>query len=307
MEFLYVLERLRNPFLDGLMQALTWLGQETLALPLLLLMYWCINKRVGLELLFCTFFGAGTNAFLKLCMQVPRPWLRNANFTIVESARKAATGFSFPSGHTQTAVGLYGVLSLWVKNKAAKLALLLLILLIGFSRLYLGVHTLNDVLLSLLVGTVIVLIGHILFSRSEQSIRMGFLVLFLLNLAFLIIMQYIPLLNPADADIAAHLHKNAALAVGGSLALFLASCIHGAHIRFNPRTNLLAQGIKLGLGLALIIGLRMGLKPLLHGLLADEVLADILRYFLITLFALVVWPMSFAAIERATDRLLRRG
>lgn len=116
MELLYALEKIRTPFLDGLMQAITWFGEETLALPLLLILYWCVNKKLGLQLFFTTFLGAGVNAFLKLTMQVPRPWLRDPNFTIVESARKAATGFSFPSGHTQTAVSLFGVIALWIKK-----------------------------------------------------------------------------------------------------------------------------------------------------------------------------------------------
>lgn len=306
MPFLYFLEGLRRPFLDGLMQAITWLGEEGVALPLLLLFYWCVHKKVGLQLLFCTFLGAGVNSFLKLNLQIPRPWLRNTDFTIVESAREAATGFSFPSGHVQTAAGLYGVLMLWFKNKALKVIMALCVLLVAFSRMYLGVHTPADVLFSLLIGLIVVGISHVLFQRSEHSVSMGFLILFLLNAAFLLLMQFIPLVNPADSPIAHSLHKHAALAVGGSLALFLASRINGEHFRFETRASLPVQLIKLVLGLAIVLGLRMGLKPIFHALFANDIWADMLRYFVITLFGVMIWPMSFRHIERFYAKLTRK-
>lgn len=48
------------------------------------------------------------NQFLKLLFRIPRPWVRDPDFTIVESARAQATGYSFPSGHTQNAVATFG-------------------------------------------------------------------------------------------------------------------------------------------------------------------------------------------------------
>lgn len=298
MEILYVLEKIRNPFLDGLMQAITWFGEETLALPLLLIFYWCVNKKLGLQLFFTTFLGAGVNAFLKLTMQVPRPWLRDPNFTIVESARKAATGFSFPSGHTQTAVSIFGVLALWMKKNLWRVAFVLLILLIGLSRLYLGVHSSDDVLFSLIVGLAIVVLSHVLFARSEKTIAYSFLILFLINVAFIIIMPFIPLLNPTDAPIAHHLYKHCALAISGSAALCLAAFLPGKHKGFDPKAPWLVQLVKFLLGLALVMALRAGLKPLLALFLSNDVLADTLRYFFVSLFGIMFWPMCFDNLER---------
>ena len=105
MSFLYWLESIRCPFLDAVMQAFTCFGEELAFLLLALTIFWCVSKEEGYYLLFVGFFGTVLNQFLKLLCRIPRPWVRDPDFTIVESARSGAGGYSFPSGHTQNAVG----------------------------------------------------------------------------------------------------------------------------------------------------------------------------------------------------------
>ena len=108
MSFLYWLESIRCPFLDAVMQAFTCFGEELAFLLLALTIFWCVSKEEGYYLLFVGFFGTVLNQFLKLLCRIPRPWVRDPSFTIVESARSGAGGYSFPSGHTQNAVGTLG-------------------------------------------------------------------------------------------------------------------------------------------------------------------------------------------------------
>ena len=110
MTVLRMLESLRVPAMDGLMQAVTELGSEVFFLVVALVLFWCVSKREGYYLLTVGFFGTVLNQFLKLLCRVPRPWVMDPEFTIVESARADATGYSFPSGHTQNSVGTFGVL-----------------------------------------------------------------------------------------------------------------------------------------------------------------------------------------------------
>lgn len=110
-------------------------------------------------------------------------------------------------------------------------------------------------------------------------------------------MPFIPLVNPADAPIAQHLYKQCALAIGGSAALCLASFLPGKHKSFNPKAPWLVQLVKFLLGLALVMGLRVGLKPVINIILPNEVLADTLRYFLVGLFGIMLWPMCFEKLE----------
>ena len=103
MEFLYFLESLRNPFCDALFSLITTLGEETIFIVMAILFFWCINKWEGYYLFTVGLIGTVINQFLKLWFRIPRPWVRDPNFTIVESAQEAASGYSFPSGHTQSA------------------------------------------------------------------------------------------------------------------------------------------------------------------------------------------------------------
>ena len=108
MQLLYALESIRTPVWNALMSAVTHLGEETVFMAAALFVFWCVGKRQGYYLLAVGFAGTVLNQFLKLLFRIPRPWVLDENFTIVESARAQATGYSFPSGHTQNAVGTFG-------------------------------------------------------------------------------------------------------------------------------------------------------------------------------------------------------
>ena len=86
MAFLKLLESIRTPWLDGVMSVVTHLGAEAGFLVLALFVFWCVNKREGYYLLTVGFFGTAINQFCKLCFRVPRPWVKDPSFPIVESA-----------------------------------------------------------------------------------------------------------------------------------------------------------------------------------------------------------------------------
>ena len=117
MDFLYLLEKIRMPGLNELMLAVTELGGELPFLVIALIVFWCVDKRRGYYVLSVGFLGTLTNQFMKLWFRIPRPWVLDPEFTILEQAREAATGYSFPSGHTQNAVGTFGALTVTSKTK----------------------------------------------------------------------------------------------------------------------------------------------------------------------------------------------
>ena len=96
MALLYWFESIRSPVLDRVMLLLTCLGEETLFMAAALFVFWCRDKRRGYYLLSVGFAGTLINQWLKIVCRVPRPWVRDPDFTIVESARAGAGGYSFP-------------------------------------------------------------------------------------------------------------------------------------------------------------------------------------------------------------------
>ena len=144
MNLLYALESVRTPFWDAVFSAVTHLGEETVFMVAAILIFWCVSKQEGYYLLLMGFFGTVVNQFLKLLFRIPRPWVRDPDFTIVESARAQATGYSFPSGHTQNAVATFGGIARSTRRPWVRWACVAVLLLVSFSRLYLGVHTLID-------------------------------------------------------------------------------------------------------------------------------------------------------------------
>ena len=82
-----------------------------------LYVFWCVDKRRGYYLLSVGFVGTLANQWLKIACRIPRPWVRDPNFTIVSSARAEAGGYSFPSGHTQCAAGWLGGIARFTRRR----------------------------------------------------------------------------------------------------------------------------------------------------------------------------------------------
>ena len=171
MGVLYALESIRTPALDKIMSVITLLGGELFFMVIAVTVFWCVSKREGYYLMIVGFFGTVINQFLKILCCVPRPWIKDPDFTIVESARAEATGYSFPSGHTQNAVATYGGIARYTRRSWLRVVLVVLTVLIAFSRMYLGVHTPLDVGVSFLIAAVLV-VGALL-TAVVLSLRGG--------------------------------------------------------------------------------------------------------------------------------------
>ena len=297
MEFLYWLESIRNPVLDTLMLIFTEFGNELLFIVAGLLMFWCIDKKQGYFVLLTGFFGVYINQFLKIACRIPRPWVLDPNFTIVEAAREAATGYSFPSGHTQTAVGCYAALAVCRREKWVKAVGIIMALLIPFTRMYLGVHTPWDVAVSVIVALALIFILWPLFyeyghQRKLMYPLMG--VLTVMGVAFLLYVLLYPF--PSDIDLTNYegAVKNAYKFLGCALGMWVIYEVDSRFIRFETKTaTWWAQIIKLAVGFGLLLVVMEGSKPLLNLIFKGNFIAYTVRYFLTVLFAGCVWPLTF--------------
>lgn len=301
MELLYWFETIRTPALDTAMSLVTRLGEETFFMVAALFVFWCVDKRRGYYLLAVGFTGTLINQWLKIVCRVPRPWVRDPHFTIVESARHGAAGYSFPSGHTQSAVGVFGGVARFTRRWWLRCVCLVLLVLVSVSRMYLGVHTPADVGVSFAVTAVLVLL---LYPLIESTLwfpgRMYVILGVLLGVsgAFVAFVELFPF--PADVDGAnlAGAVKNAWSMAGAVGGMLLACLFDNRLLQFPNRAPWWGQLVKLLGGLVLVVLVKSLLKAPLLALCGGHQAAHALRYFLMVLTAGALWPMTFRFFER---------
>ena len=301
MDILYALEKIRTPFWNGVMSAVTQLGGEVIFIVAAVVVFWCVSKWEGYYLMTIAFCGTVLNQFLKLICRVPRPWVRDPNFTIVESARAEATGYSFPSGHTQNAIGLFGGMARWGGRRWVRLGLTALALVIAFSRMYLGVHTPADVGVSLVLAAALVLGLYPLMRRAQEKPRyMGYVLAAMLVVsgAFVVFVEAYGFSADTDAENLASGIGNAWKMLGAVAGMTLAWLLDRRYIHFETQAVWWVQVIKVAVGMALLLAIKSGLKAPLLALLDHEGLAGGVRYFLLVLVAGAVWPLAFRPMSK---------
>lgn len=321
MELLYLLEKIRNPVFDFFFSLITHIGEETFFLVIAIVFFWCVNKREGLYILMSGLMGTVVNQFLKIICKVPRPWVIDPKFTIVESARAEATGYSFPSGHTQNVASTFGSVAAAKRKRWVTVSCIVIIALVGISRMYLGVHTPWDVLASLAIAAMIIIALHPVF-KDEESFKKYFPLLLgictALSLCFLVFVNVV-------GEEGYNLHnlesarKNAATLFGCMTGLCIGYPIDRRWTDFDTKAKWYSQLIKLFLGLGVILLIKSTLqKPLelLIGLVFPEptYIARAVRYAIIVLFAGAVWPLTFkffgklkiGFMEKLTEKMRKR-
>lgn len=296
MELLYALESIRTPFLDKLMGLVTNLGGEAVFIVAAIVVFWCLSKSCGYYMMTVGFAGTIINQFLKLWFRIPRPWVKDPNFTIVESARAEATGYSFPSGHTQNAFAVFGSPARFFKNTALRIVFIFLIALTAFSRMYVGVHTPLDVGVSLIVGTILVFVIYPFFcdmDKSPKKVYIIFGIFIVLAAAFVAFVELYDFPADIDAENYASGLKNAYMILFCAIGLMLTFFIDTKYVRFHTQAVWWAQIIKVVVGLAILLALKSVLKAPLLALFGGHSVAHGVRYFIVILFAGIVWPMTF--------------
>lgn len=298
MNFLYFLEGLRTPVLDTLFSVITELGGETLFLVTALVLFWCVDKLQGYYLMAVGFLGTLCNQFLKIACRVPRPWVQDPDFTIVEAARAEATGYSFPSGHSTSSVGTFGVIAREAKNKWVRAAAIAACVLVPFSRMYLGVHFPSDVLVGAAIPLIFIgLLRPVIYRDDGRSIPALFGAMVILAAGFVAFVELFPF--PADVD-----PENLGSAVKNSYTLMGALIGMIAVWYFDRKRNFptdgvwYAQVLKTVLGLALVLAVKEGLKAPLDLLFGGHMIARAVRYCAVVLAAGILWPMTFSRFAK---------
>ena len=302
MEFLYLLEKIRVPVLNEFMLAITRLGEETAFLVIALVLFWCVDKYVGYYTLSVGFIGTIANQFMKLWFRIPRPWILDSDFTILEQAREAASGYSFPSGHTQSAFGTFGSIAYTTQKNKIRIAAIVIPLLVALSRMYVGVHTPLDVGVSILVAVIlIVALKPVVLENNHRFMPVLLGGMLLLAIGFLCFVELYRF--PADIDLHNYKSglKNAYTLLGALLGILAVYIADEKWLNFSTKAVWWAQILKVVFGLLIVLLVKSGTKDVLN-LLLGESAGRAVRYFLIVVTAGILWPLTFKWFSRLGNK-----
>jgi membrane-associated phospholipid phosphatase len=284
-EVMKALQAALSPTLDRLFIFFTLLGEDYIYLALIAIMYWCFSKRRGVRMAYVLLVGAYLNYGLKMTFNMDRP---PSEYRIIQ---KDDLSYGFPSGHTQNAVTFWGWMGFTNRRAWRRVLFLVLIFLIGLSRIYLGVHYLGDVLGGLLFGAIFSIGAYKSvpylekrFNRIPTVLR-DYLMPFVALLLFGLSLAIFPDTTRGDST----------LICGTLFGFSLGVPLESKHVNLSMDTTPRAKVIRSMVGLAIVFGLYLitlfGLNSLSFGTL---VYTQFVRYAIVA-FAMVFFaPLIFA-------------
>ena len=150
------------------MKFFSFLGHEGFFFLVLPLFFWCVDPRLGTRIGVNLLLSASLNSMLKVLIHGPRPYWYSSQVTPYASE----VSFGAPSGHAQFSVSVWGTIALWYKRTWVTIVCLLIIFLIGFSRVYLGLHFAHDVLLGWIVGGLLLWVVNRVWEPVASRVRL---------------------------------------------------------------------------------------------------------------------------------------
>ena len=289
MELLKIIADNRNPFLDTFFGLITMFGEETILIVIMCLLFWCVNKQMAYIMATVFFLSSLAVQGMKIIFRLDRPWVIDPNFQPVEGSVRAATGYTFPSGHTQNAAAILGSLGAQIKPYIFKIILFAVAILVAVSRVYLGVHFISDVIASLVItfGLLWLVMRFFPSESNHNTCRKRELIWPSIIAGIAIIVLIIATVSYHTELSTSVQLRDAVRSAGGAIAFAIGMYIERVYIRFSIKTKYLwLQPIKLILGLVGLVVIQEGIR-----LVGTTLVVDTLRYFFMVFWLIVVYPL----------------
>lgn len=152
------LQALQPPWAIPFWRLMSFLGEEQAFLLILPALLWCYRKREALYAVTALLLGSYLTFVLKDLFAMPRPFQVAPDQVRVLLPGGEALGYGLPSGHALNAAALWGTLAGMIGRPPFTLFTIGLVLLIGLSRIVLGVHFIHDVLAGWAIGALVALL-----------------------------------------------------------------------------------------------------------------------------------------------------
>lgn len=292
---------------DKFFLSITIFGEFWLPTLICAITYWCIDFRAGIYLFSLEGFNIFLTHFFKMLACVYRPWILNSNLHPSELAVPYAKGYSFPSGHSAMTSSVVGGVAYLLKDKKFLcLSLIGLILLVGFSRLWLGVHTPQDVVCGLLTGLILIFVVNSLINWAEKDKKLYLYMMGTVDLLVVLALVYVYFFNTYRTD-----YVSGELLVNPQKLLYVTSVvfsyalglINGCFLcrvffPFDPKDAPLKNRIVRGIvgTVILLILLKYILKYIVMNIIALKIAMPVM--FLLGLFVTLIYPVIFTKLKR---------
>jgi len=309
MEYLLYLQDLReatNDVLTSLLLYVTKFGEYLIPFSVFAVIYWCIDKRIGVFLILSCGFSMMFNLLIKNIACIYRPWILDTRIKPVEAALKYAGGYSFPSGHTTIAVSCWGAIGVFWRHIKGMLPLMILLcLLIAFSRNYVGVHTFQDVAVAAIVSALILVVGWRVFCWVEKKEKRDLILTILVSLFSILLSAYIcfksyplefadgvALIDPYKCKL--EVFSKLGFVLGGFWGWYL----ERKYIRFEVCGSELKSLFKRATGGLLPLFLLLGFVSIFCKCFFQEHCACFCGLFIISFYITFVYPLIFSWSNR---------
>ena len=281
-----VIQQIHGPVLDSIFRAITFMGGEEFYLLLLPLLFWCVDFGLGARLAVLFLLSSYLNTDLKDLFQQPRPFDLNPSVRL-----SPVEGYGLPSGHAQSAVVVWGSIAAWSRKGWFWGIAMGLMVLIGFSRIYLGVHFPTDVFAGWVIGAVLLGLYLVMKPRVEKWLaRLSLGQQILLALA---VPPVLLLIHPVK-DATAAMATLAGTGVGLALT--------HRYLPFNARGPWWQRTLRFLTGGLIVVALYLGLKLVLPGEgSALHLIFRFLRYGLIGMWISLGAPWFFRLLRLAPE------
>lgn len=280
------------------MLKMTWFGDLGTIPAMMALIYWCVSKELGAYVLLGWSGNRLLNGTLKVTACVYRPWIRDARIVPYGDSINTATGYSFPSGHITNASTVFGGLALRREvSRGLRIALVLVVLLVGLSRNYLGVHTPQDVLVGGTVGFLVMGLTSKLLNWLKEHPEKDVLVAGIGAGLFLLLALYAGLKSyPEDYNAEGQLIVDGAKmandsfkAVGWGIGILLGWILERRYVGFSTDVPLMQKLSRCVFGMLGYYVLTLILAPLIKQGIAGPA-GTVLTCFLQMFYVLFLFP-----------------
>lgn len=243
------IQQIHGPVLDSIFRAITFMGEEEFYLLLLPLIFWCVDFGLGARLAILFLLSSWLNVNLKDLFHQPRPFDLDQSVML-----SSADGYGLPSNHAQSAIVVWGSIASWGHKTWLWVVAIGLMILIGFSRVYLGVHFPTDVFAGWVIG--IILLGVYLAAEPtirERLTKINTWIQILLALAVPIALLLI------------HQAKSTASTMGTLAGLGVGLALMQQYISFSAGGPWWHRAIRFIVGSIVVFALYIGLKAIFPG------------------------------------------